>query len=307
MYKPFYRLPLILVILTLMYSHSGLAQTPIDLNHYQMQRLDQGQLSYYRDPSAEVTLNDILTPSLQNQFQPLSGNLGLGYSPDAVWLKFTLHRTTTQPAHWWLEVLPSYLDSINLTHLTPTGQIEHYASGDFLPLSAKQIAYRNTVFKLNLTPGTHTFYLRIKTTSMLVAILKLWPPDAFERQAHIDYFVFGLYFSLVLTVLLFNLVNGLITRRALFFYYAAYLFLNAFQWFTTCGFVSEFIFPEQPLYANLSLGMSLSLAASLAYIFYAQIYELRRYHPLRRTILTTAASNTSTMAVRPPPTALSSV
>ncbi len=89
-----------------------------------------------------------------------------------------------------------------------------------------------------------------------------------------------MYFSLIFTVLLFNLVNGLVTRRLIFLVYVGYLALNALQWLAINGFVAEFLFPEQPLLANLTLGLSISLAAAMAFVFFIMILELRTHHHL---------------------------
>jgi diguanylate cyclase (GGDEF)-like protein len=241
-------------------------------------RFDQGQLSVLRDPTQRLSLDQVRAAFAQGQFQPLPGNLGAGYVPDAFWLRFSLDRPPTQAAHWWLEVMPPYLDHIQLFHIDPTGQIDQRQGGDRLPQSAKEEAYRGTLFKLDLSPGSHEFYLRLQTTSTMTAIVKLWLPSAFAAHLRNSYFSFGLYFSLILAVSIFNAVNWMVSRRSIFLLYVVYLLLNALQWLGINGFVAEFLFPAQPLLANLTLGLTLSLAACVAFLFFAVVFELRRYH-----------------------------
>jgi len=251
----------------------------INLGNSSAITLDNGQLQFYQDKTQNLSFKQIQSEKLQNAFQPLKGNLGLGYIPDNVWLKFSIERQEADQPIWWLEVLPAYLDDIRLFHIDPAGKLTQKKSGDSLLMSQKQENYRGTIFKLDLLAGQHQFYIRLKSSSTISAIVKLWQPDQFNQYTRSSYFVFGLYFSLILTVFLFTSVNWLIIRQSIFFYYALYLLLNATQWLAINGFVSEFIFPEQPLYANLTLGLSLALAAAFAYLFYTKIYELKRYHP----------------------------
>lgn len=241
---------------------------------------DQGQLSVLRDPSKQQTLEQARAAHAAGQFRLIPGNLGLGYIPDAVWLHLSVERTAGQSPAGWLEILPPYLDDVQLFHIRPDGTIDPRRGGDRLPQSAKEENYRGTLFKLELPPGAHEIYLRLQTTSTMAAIVKLWQPAAFASHLRGNYFAYGLYFSLILTVLLFNAANWLVSRRRIFLVYVGYLFLNALQWLGINGFVAEFIFPAQPLLANLTLGMSLSLAAAMAFGFFIMVLELKQHHPV---------------------------
>lgn len=251
----------------------------VDISKAEVIPLDKGQLRVYRDKTNTLTLDQIRSAAIQKEFVQLDKNLGFGYVPDTFWLSFTIDKQEAQSSAWLLEVLPPYLDHIQLFHIDPTGYIATSQDGDFVPFSQKQEAHRGALFKLNLQAGHHEFYLRLKTSSTMTAIVKLWQPEAFSKHVRSSYFVFGLYFSLILAVFLFTLVSLLVVKQRIFFYYSLYLLLGMTQWLTASGFTGEFIFPEQPLYSNLTLGISLSLAAAMAYLFYGKVYELRRYHP----------------------------
>lgn len=80
----------------------------------------------------------------------------------------------------------------------------------------------------------------------MTAIVKLWQPRAFEQHLRGSYFGYGLYFSLILAVLLFNAANWLVARRWIFLVYIGYLLINTVQWHTTNGFTAEFLLPERP-------------------------------------------------------------
>ena len=239
----------------------------------------QGQLSYLRDPGRQLTLSEAQAAQAAGQFKRLERNLGLGYIPDAVWLHLALDRAPGEERSSWLEIMPPYVDDIRLFHVRPDGRIDERRGGDGLPQAAKEEPYRGTLFKLELDPGRHEFYLRIQTTSTMAAIVTLWQPEAFASHGRASYFAYGLYFSLILTVLLFNAANWLVSRRRVFLVYVGYLFLNALQWLATNGFVAEFLFPEHPALANWTLGLTLSLAGAMAFAFYIFVLELKRYHP----------------------------
>lgn len=237
---------------------------------------DQGQITVLRDKSKQLTLDQARAAYAGGQFKPLAGNLGLGYIPDGVWLRLSIAQD--HPAARWLEVMPPYLDNIQLFQIRPDGQIDERRAGDRMLQSAKEEPYRGHLFKLDFQPGDHEIFIRLQTTSTMAAIVKLWQPRAFEQHLRYTYFGYGLYFSLILTVLLFNAANWLVSRRVIFVVYIGYLLVISLQWLATNGFVSEFLLPERPDLANLTLGLSISLGAAMAWLFFMMILELKRYH-----------------------------
>ncbi len=276
-------MPLLPLLLFLFCLAPGQAQTevgasPVNLDGAPQRILDQGELSLVRDPSGEMSLAEVRAAWANGEFRPLQGNLGLGYSPDAVWLRFDLEQGQPEILPRWLEIPVPYLDDIRLYHIDPAGRIDQRRGGDLLPQSAKEENYRAHAFELQLAPGHHQIYLRIQTSSTLVAIVKLWQPEAFKIHLRDSYFAYGLYFSLILAVMLFNAASALISRRPIFIAYVAYLLLTAVQWLGISGFIAEYLFAEQPLLANLTLGMSLSLSAAMAFIFFSLLFELPQYH-----------------------------
>ena len=231
-----------------------------------------------RDPSRALTLEQVRSPAVQARFVPLSAHLGQGYVADAFWLRFTVHNPHPTPRERWLEVMPTFLDDIRVHHIDSDDRVSERRGGDRLPQSAKEENYRGHVFKFALQPGPNEFFVRIETTSTVVAIVKLWRTDAFARHLRTSYFGFGLYFCLIFSVMLFNLVNWLLSRRLEIILYTAFLLANALLWAGTQGFVSEFLFPETPWAANLAQQLAIPLAGALAILFYIVALELRRHH-----------------------------
>lgn len=240
--------------------------------------LNQGELSFYKDSTGNLTQQQIVLINTQGKFKQLDNNLSMGYVADTFWLYFSLEKQASQPSNWWLELMPAYLDDIQLFHVDANQKIDHRRAGDFLPQSAKEEKYRGTIFKLELSEGLHQFYIRIKTTSTVVASVKLWQQGVFNERSRHGYFAFGVYFSAILMVSIFNLINYLVSRRKIFIAYTLYLLINALQWFGVNGFIGEFFLPQQPLLANLVLGFSMSVGVGLAFIFFAMLFELKKYH-----------------------------
>lgn len=242
--------------------------------------LDKGQLSILRDSDGTLNLSDVQTAYQQQHFTPLSGNFTQGYVKDVFWIRTEVNVIKSTPVQRWLEVMPSYLDNIRLFHVSSSSEVGQHQGGDFVPQSLKAEDYRGTLFKLDLPPGKHELYIRIDSTSTMVAEITLWQPEAFINYSRKSYLAYGLYFSLILGIFLFNLTTWVVSRKAIFIVYSGYLLLNSVQWLSINGFASEFLFPENPLMANLTLAVALPLSTAMAFLFFTILFELRRYHPL---------------------------
>jgi signal transduction histidine kinase len=265
-----------------------------------MLALNQGQLSFFRDKSQKLALEDIRQKQQAGEFQLLKGNLSAGYVPDVFWLHFSVDQKGRAEIEKWLEVIPAYLDSLQLYHFDSHDQLHKQIGGDFIPHSKKDIDYRATVFKLLLSPGQHEFYLRIKTSSTMVAEIRFWQPESFSKTTRTHYLLFGVYISLILTVLLFNAVNFAIFRQKIFLLYVIWLALNGTLWMSISGLVGEYILPESPLYNNLTLGILNALAAAMSFIFFTVFFEYRKYHPFIYPVLIFGAGVAIATAIATP-------
>lgn len=260
-------------------------------------RLDQGQLSYLSDPEQNLDLTEARQAEAEGLFHPLKSNLGLGFISRQVWVHFRIDRAPDQPADWWLDVIPPFLDSIEFFHLTPSGTVDRRQGGDMMPQSAHEEPHRGTTFKLSLEPGEHQFFVRIQTASSMLAAFDLWQPDAFKRQQLQSNFLISLYFSLIVVVMLSNLLAWLMHGQAIYLIYSAYLLLSAVSRLAFTGLASQFLFPEAPWLANLTGNISFPLSVALGYAIFNHLFELRRYHPFLHRWLKGAMVLTITTAI----------
>jgi len=103
-------MPLVLLI-SVFFSLQAGAAMPVILDQAPCVELS-GRMERYDDYTEKLTLADILDPKNAIAFTHLKGNLNDGYSHKAVWLRFTLSRSSRFPAEAWLRLYPPYLDHV---------------------------------------------------------------------------------------------------------------------------------------------------------------------------------------------------
>lgn len=236
----------------------------------------------FRDKTRQLTLAEVQhKPYTRSE----SNGINLGFSPDAIWLRFTLQQPDDEPNDYILQLTNWYIDEADLYSPQPDGTYALQQAGDFVPLQQRAIKSRYPTFSVQRSNNRpQTFYLRLTNSQYNNFALKLWPRAQFyDVKLSGDSADFSL---------------GLIAMR-LVFHIALLLFLfsdprfRAYSFFgiSVCliyffsGGNGVILFPKSPWLANGMFFTTLSLIpASLSYYVYV-VMEGETYLPRARWLV----------------------
>lgn len=238
-----------------------------------------GHMSVLREYGEPMTLDQARAADRDGRFEPISGYVSSGYLSRPHWIKIELDRTPESPPEWWLEVEPPYLDDVRLYRPTGDGSYTKAQSGDFFPASSHAIVHRNSVFSLQLPDGASTLYLRIATTSTMIVAPRFWQPRTFSQASQREYLLWGCYFGILLSVLLFGMLNGFATGRRDHFAYSAYVVSQAFQALATTGLLGQFFLTDSPEWANNAVGISIGISVMTSSLLFGWLFRIRDSYP----------------------------
>jgi signal transduction histidine kinase len=173
----------------------------------------------------------------------------------------------TESGRIYLEVLPPFLDDLQLFWPDSQEGFHRYDSGDLLAFTNRTVPNRTTVFVLPAPLETTTAYLRIKTSSSLIALVEAWEPRAFHAAASVEYWWFGIYGGFLLALILMNIMNGTWLREAGFRAYLCYLLAALLIFLGTHGWFNQLVFADYPAISNF-LTPFFTLLFILAMAFY---------------------------------------
>lgn len=236
-------------------------------------------LAVYEDKPGKETIETIHALD-QTRFKTLSGqSFSSGYTRSTNWLKLTV---TALAGETWLEVLPPNLDDLRLylpnTNITNT-YIE-YRQGDTLPFAAHEVDYRGFVFKLNFAEaGQHTLYLRLRTTSSSMLLLRVWQPDELLATATLEYGLIIASIAITLTVLLLNLNTWLSLRDPLIPWFVIYLLLLSILFAGNAGLLHQYLYPNSNYANNLVVSFASIGAIAFGNNFYGRLFMVDRNQP----------------------------
>lgn len=152
-----------------------------------------GHLELLIDERHEHTIETVANAD----FKDVDGQINLGFTKAAVWLRFSLTRPTNVDPHWWLQVAPTLLSHVTLFDPLPGGGYSARHTGNALGPETREVAHSSAVFPLTIeSTSTQTYYLLVKSAPSLRVVIDLWQPTAFVSNAASEQSFFGLYAGL---------------------------------------------------------------------------------------------------------------
>ena len=187
-----------------------------------------GRMDRYDDPTGKLTLADILDQKNAIGFKRLKGNLNDGYSHKAVWLRFSLSRTSRFPADAWLRLYPSYLDHVTVSIQTGANpsNVTSYCKielGDHIPVAERPVPDPDFFAPLSLPLKTPvTIYVRVEAISSLNFGASVHTPRDMILQTDTNILFQGGYLAIVIVISLLNFIYFIRIKDRLFLSFALY-------------------------------------------------------------------------------------
>ena len=194
------------------------------------------------DPDKRLSVSDLN----QMQFSDNDGK-GLGYIQGAAWMRFSVTRPKGAPEIWWLELQSPLLDSATLYFPQANGEYKIASSGDHIPLSSRDIQYRNPAFKLEFAPGKiTTFYVRLEGRNTMSFKTVLWTTESFFESVQLEKLFFGLFLALNFLTILSSYWLIKTTKESSFSLLIAYATLTLVSTLCLQGYGYQYFWRDQP-------------------------------------------------------------
>jgi signal transduction histidine kinase len=237
--------------------------------------------AYWRDPTGTASVEEVARKPLTD-FTPLKDSLSLGFTRDAVWLRFTLVvPDPSMSGDWWLELNQTIMEDARLFAPTPDGR---YVQARITPPEAdspvRRLPHLNPLFELHpAQAGAHTYFLRLSTSTSMGASLTLWEPGALMPVNALRSFAWGWVFGAYLLMVLFYFAFWLWTREPIHLSYTCYVAVNFLAALFTGNWPVQ-LAPDIPMSVWITLlGLWISLSALVGVWFTISYLRLGEHWP----------------------------
>ncbi|MDT8318185.1 MAG: 7TM diverse intracellular signaling domain-containing protein [bacterium] len=199
------------------------------------------------DGNDEWKTEDLASREISSLFAPIKENDLYGkFSDSAIWVRFNL--SATPPAatrKWFLTIHMPLLDNVEFYIPDDAGRYKVKRSGRSVPFYDKEVKSRNQVFEMPAIGGSaKTFYLRIKTESLLVIPVTVMSEEALFRTDHTGRLIGGIYCGVVLVMAFYNLFLFFSLKERPYLIYISHIICTGLYVLSLTGIGYEYLWPE---------------------------------------------------------------
>lgn len=234
-------------------------------------------LMYLEDREGKYSIEEIQKPASRQWQKNQTKVPAFGFTSSVYWFAIELENPNASTIKRLLALSYPLLDSVDV-YLDRDGKVvERFHTGDLEPFAQRNVEHRHFLFPIHLLEGDRvTLYMRVKTTSAMQVPLDLWSERGFWQDDHGTSIAQGLYFGIMLAMLLYNLFIYSAVRDQSYIYYV--LFVGCFVVFqlTLRGFAYHYIWPQQPWFNEKIVLISACASLALGGLFTMDLLGLKK-------------------------------
>lgn len=245
-------------------------------------------LEILEDVERQWSLEDVRALPASQWQSPSSAAPNFSFSDSAWWLRLPIHNPTEISRSLVFDIAQPLLDYASATWLVEGEVHSTWQTGSRFSTDTRPVPYRGFAFPLVLPPGAQgELLIRFDTFDGLYDALPmaLFSHGAFFEAKWWENLAFGVYYGIIIGLLLYNFVVWLQARERNFLLYSAYLacflFWNlAFRGYLALGPLAQF-----PLLNNQAVGFFASGIFAFLILFTTSFLELDKRMPRMYRVL----------------------
>ena len=268
----------ITAILLLAWMPLTLALEPIEVGDLKISYSLNDHVEYIIDPSGERTAEQLLR---ENHW--LSHNketLSFGYTSDTYWFRFKVNNETVDNKFHLFELSYPVLDDIQIFIYDKNEKlIRNIHLGDKMPFYEREVQHRNFLVPLEIDANDNQMWMvRVKTSSAMQVPMAIWKERAFFITDQTKIMGMGLYYGIMLIMILYNLVVFFSVRENGYLFYVFYVASMAGFLASLQGLNFQYVWPMATSWNDSSIVVMLSGVVMFGSLFARNFLALYKGH-----------------------------
>src|SRR5690625_1651266 len=233
-----------------------------------------------KDRKRALTIDDVVFGSYADDFIPAHDiHQKKGFFETANWLRFEIENQTNQ-RDWLLEFAFPLINKIEI-YTVEDGELQllHKAGSD-LPFKQRSIEHRHFIFNLEVEHGTtKAFYALAVGSGDLHPSINIWDQEAFIEKTQKDFVLLGIFYGVILVMILYNLFLYFSLRLKSYLYYVIAITFTLLGKLSINGLGFQYLWPNAPARNLISAPVWVPLACIFILIFSRSFLDVDRYFP----------------------------
>jgi len=251
-------------------------------------RLDEKQLSlnsfilYFEDAYKTLSLDEVRRNNKEGWKRNSHNAFNVGHTQSAYWIYINLENTSHNRYQKLLEINYSHVDYIDVYEVVADSMISHIRLGDKYPFYQRPIVHHNFLIPLTwLEQENKSLYFRIETKGTMQLPLMLWDKQAFDIYDMDVNIVIGIYYGVLLVVMIYNLLLFFTIKNPTHLYYVLYALSTLVLMLYINGIGFHYLWPDFNLYHEYILLAVLNFAILFMVLFSKHLLKITtKSHPI---------------------------
>lgn len=247
-------------------------------------------LEYLEDVPGDLDIDNLLASPEDLRWRPVGIPVAnFGYTSSAYWFRTTL--TDLQESDdWLLEISYALLDHLDVFFVVNGQVLSQHKTGDHESFSTRPLNHRFFLFPFPPQVDDKVqVWIRVQTSGTLEVPATLWHEQAFQQKEQTTLILKGIYYGIIIVMILYNGFIYLSVREVAYFYYVCYaLSLLLFQ-SSIDGVAFQMLWPDFGSFNEISFIIFISFIIVFICLFSNTFLHLPHYFPLLSQVMLGAA------------------
>tara|TARA_R110001606_G_scaffold399291_1_gene583785 strand:+ start:27302 stop:29206 length:1905 start_codon:yes stop_codon:yes gene_type:complete len=213
------------------------------------------ELEYIEDSTRSLTFEEVKEQRFHTNasFQPRDYNPSSAY-----WVKVRLYIPKDNQEQWLIEFYDQTIDNLRAYVPTVQGDYRLLQFGDQFPFEQKTFEHKNFEVLINdRLEGMQTFYFRIESHAYVDIRIVLSTINQFVHYALNEYFLYGIFYGMILMIILYNILIYIAIREIKNLYYTFYILSVGVFAMCVDGIAYQYLWPNWPEWNQVAHGVAL--------------------------------------------------
>ncbi len=231
----------------------------------------------YEDNTNKLNANQVFQQDKFIKSEQETPNLGITSS--SYWIKFNVVNQSSKN-NIILSLRNPLLDEVEFYKIIDGSP--HFVTkvGDLQPYHLREFIHQNYLFNLEIAPFKEQAYLlKIKGWEQISLSIEIGKEQKIYEAIFIQDLIFGIYFGVIIALVLYNLFIFISVRDSSYLYYILFVLFVALTQATINGYSFRFLWPNMPEFGNSSLIIFPAIAGIATCKFIERFLNTKKYTP----------------------------
>lgn len=225
-------------------SHPSNAQVQIPVWIIQAQEITSPDpaVLLLEDPDGKLNFSDLSSLDLKRHFHiPTHEIQAFGFTSSTVWLLTSIRNPNRTESASRLEIGYPLIELIRVYVQDSDGNVWSQEDG-ISRIRTSSPRTRNPAFHVNVRPNDSvTVFIRIRSAGTLFIPIRFWSEWEFQENQNDESFIFGMYYGVLLLLLVYNLILFFSFRDVVYLCYTILVFCYGLSQFTFDGLLHLYL------------------------------------------------------------------